>query len=269
MMTPFINTAKYYQEVIPLDCAVMICDADGIFTSITPAKTFKMSTQVGDRIAAGGALEESLISRKKTTKILAKNLYGVDIKSISEPLFENGKLMGALALFISIETQEELQKTAQSIAATSEEMTATSQELAATATTLSGTLDDLRVSSENVLNEVKKTDDILRFVSDVAANSNLLGLNAAIEAARAGEHGRGFSVVAEEIRKMADNSSRSVKDIKKIIQQIQEESMKIANNISEAAKVGEHQAAASEEISATMERLAASAIAIEKIAEKL
>lgn len=269
MLDQLIRSAQCYQEVIPLDCAVMICDADGIFVSITPAKTFKMATKVGDHIAKGGAMEESLRTGKKTTKVLPRELYGVDIKSISEPLFESGKLIGALALFISIETQETLQKTAQSIAATSEEMTATSQELAATATTLSGTLAELKASSENVLSEVKKTDEILLFVSEVAASSNLLGLNAAIEAARAGEHGRGFSVVAEEIRKMADNSSRAVKDIKVIIQHIQEESLKIASNISEAAKVGEHQAAASEEISVTMEQLAAAALDIEKIAERL
>lgn len=92
------------------------------------------------------------------------------------------------------------------------------------------------------MSEIRKTDDILRFVSDVAANSNLLGLNAAIEAARAGEHGRGFAVVAEEIRKMADNSS-------------------------DAAIAGERQASATQEIASSMEQLASTAVEIEKISE--
>ena len=264
-----IQSASHYQEVIPLDCAVMICDENGIFASITPAKSFSMSIKVGDPIAAGGALEDCLKTRQKVVKRLPRNLYGAEIKSISQPLFQNGQLIGALALFVSVETQQSLQQTAQSIAATAEEMTATSQELAATAASLSNTLGDLRTSGETVLSEIRKTDDILRFVSDVAASSNLLGLNAAIEAARAGEHGRGFSVVAEEIRKMADNSSSAVKDIKAIIQQIQAESMNIVSHITEAAKVGEHQAASSHEISTTMEQLAASAMNVEKIAERL
>lgn len=118
-----------------------------------------------------------------------------------------------------------------------------------------------------MLAEIKKTDDILQFVSDVAANSNLLGLNAAIEAARAGEHGRGFAVVADEIRKMADNSAKSVKDIKAILQAIQNEVTQIVDTITQTAVVGERQAAASEEISASMEQLAASAQNVERIAE--
>ena len=269
LLEPIIQSAAHYQEVFPLDCAVMICDENGIFASITPAKTFSMTISVGDHIAAGGALEESLKLRQKVTKRLPRNMYGAEIKSVSQPIFSEGKLIGALALFISVETQQALQQTAQNIAATAEEMTATSQELAATAATLSSTLGELRTSGETVLSEIKKTDEILRFVSDVAASSNLLGLNAAIEAARAGEHGRGFSVVAEEIRKMADNSSNAVKDIKTIIQQIQAESLNIVSHISEAAKVGELQATSSHEISSTMEQLADSAMNVEKIAEQL
>jgi len=74
-----------------------------------------------------------------------------------------------------------------------------------------------------VLSKKSRKQKILRFVSEVAANSNLLGLNAAIEAARAGEHGRGFAVVAEEIRKMADNSASSVKEIREILRNIQKD----------------------------------------------
>lgn len=74
-----------------------------------------------------------------------------------------------------------------------------------------------------MLSKKSRKQKILRFVSEVAANSNLLGLNAAIEAARAGEHGRGFAVVAEEIRKMADNSASSVKEIREILRNIQKD----------------------------------------------
>lgn len=115
--------------------------------------------------------------------------------------------------------------------------------------------------------EIRKTDDILRFVSEVAANSNLLGLNAAIEAARAGEHGRGFAVVAEEIRKMADNSAKAVQDIKAILNSINSDTKIIVEQIISTAQLGERQAAATEEISASMQQLASSASDVEKIAE--
>ena len=111
--------------------------------------------------------------------------------------------------------------------------------------------EDLVVKVSSLTEQAKNIKDVLSIISDIADQTNLLALNAAIEAARAGEHGRGFAVVADEVRKLAERTQKSLSEISANVNLI-------TQNVVEIAEETDHTSQSMHNISDSAQELIAS-----------
>ncbi|MDD4550015.1 MAG: methyl-accepting chemotaxis protein [Syntrophomonadaceae bacterium] len=238
-----------------------------------PSNKFDMpDLQLGQLIAEGGIAHQAITSKKLAAQEVEASVYGVPVLIMSNPCFDeddNTKVVATFNIALPKQAAFKLRDLSANLTGGLGEISTVIEELAASASQISVNEKDLNHKVLEVNRMADQISEVLNFIKQIADETKMLGLNAAIEAARAGETGRGFGVVAEEIRKLSDESKQTVISIRDLINTIK-------NNVSKTTEISdltlhssEEQAAATQEITASIEEISSMAEELDKMAQEM
>ncbi|WMJ79597.1 methyl-accepting chemotaxis protein [Clostridium sp. MB40-C1] len=264
----FNNLIPYLQYYFEDEIAFTISNTE-YFLKVVDGETIKLGAKDGDILPVNCAAYECLKAKKPISIIVPKEVFGISIKAIGVPVKENSQIVGTIVIAKSLRRKNEVSALTENLSASLEQISASLNEINKGVQEVSVANDCIQKNVKKTYDEAQNTDEVLSFIENIAKQTNLLGLNAAIESSRAGEFGKGFSVVANEIRKLSVSSSQSIKQINEVLKNIQDSVTDISEKINNSNNVFEEQVASIQEITGVIENLNQSAVILKRMSAEL
>lgn len=268
VINAFVKIAPLLNELIHDDITVGIYDKEKLIINI-PGKTFALNVNPGDPLVEGDIVTNAIKMNRPLSAILPKELFGFPLIARALPLHDDqGKVIGGVGIGTSLEKANKLFEMAESFSAIVEQTAASIEDISESVTRLADRVTDITGQMKDVSSSADQIGQISSVVKGISDQSNLLGLNAAIEAARAGEVGKGFSVVADEIRKLATNSKENVNQINDITENIHGLLVTLNQAFGEINALTDTQSGSIQEFSATIQEISTKAQELAQLAEE-
>jgi len=272
VVAAFDNFAPILAEMFPEGVFLYTTDLQRIMQRQASKEFDLPSKRVGVELTESDISSKTIKTKQISFDSLDSSVYGVPVQVVNYPLFDEdnkNEIVATFGIIIPKKTATQLRDMSGNLDNGLSGISAAIEQLAASASHIHTNEQELNNDIKGIFSISDEINEVSGFIKDIADETKMLGLNAAIEAARAGDAGRGFGVVAEEIRKLSEQSKSTVPRIKKLTDGIKTNVTIVSQKSESSLHASQEQAAASEEITASIEEITSMAEELNRIAKQL
>lgn len=255
VLNSFVQVAPYINELTNTDFSVSVCDLEQCLIYV-PGKTHDHKIKSGTSHIKGSVAYEAIINEKKIVRKVEADVFGFPYIAIGLPIFNSKEdIIGSVVFTEATAEQDLLLNLAENLHETMQQMLLITETITESSLKLEQVSEDLNIVTNDSMKSVEETGEILEFIKNISNKTNILGLNATIEAARIGQSGGGFTVVAEEIRKLANATKDYVVNANEVVEELKNSTNKVNNSLDELLTISSHQINISNDISKLTENI--------------
>lgn len=249
----FIEIAPYLSALIDQDISIGVMDSEKFIVSQN-GNRIKTKVKPGDPNKYDEFILKILKSKKSLTVANPSDFFEIPTKVVFTPVIDDDGASTDIMIAIvkDFEHQVIVDEKTRTIFEAFKVINKSVEDISTDSLNLSVHMAEIVAYSTETLEKINEIDSVIQIIKNIATQSNLLALNATIEAARVGEAGKGFGIVASEMQKLSLSSKTSVEKITGYLGVMKKAIETISQSMEKGSANSESQAAANQEISATM-----------------
>ncbi|MEA4926450.1 MAG: methyl-accepting chemotaxis protein [Syntrophomonadaceae bacterium] len=270
---------KNFMEVLPVlkyfctdGICIWLCDTERFIGKVQGKNSPGDAFDVGDLILKGGTARKAIDANTVIYYQLPEEVYGYEANVIAIPLFnpdDQNEVIGVLGLSKSRAIHHKVIHSAQQITEFTEVLAQTSAEVAVGAEEIMLQSRNIIDKTERVENVVQQIQKILKGIKDINAYIKMIALNMMIETARLGEAGRGLDVIAKEFTSLSNKTSDFSSNVDQTLREITLAIGEMTGANQRSMEATERQAAASQELSASVKEVSIISMHLLEVAQGL